>query len=61
MFYQVVVNYLMEEGCPDVVEMAKESKQTPLLLVVPNLDLVVVAPRDKQRLVGVKINASNRT
>ena len=51
----------MEEGCPDVVEMAKESEQTPLLLVVPNLDLVVIAPGDKQRLVGVKINASNRT
>ena len=51
----------MEEGCSDVVKMAQQSEQASLLLVIPNLDLVIVTPGHKQRLVGVKINSSDRT
>ena len=53
--------HLVEEGCSDVVKMAQQSKQASLLLVVPNLDLVIIAPGHKQRLVRVKINTSDRT
>ena len=51
----------MEEGCSDVVEMAQQSEQASLLLVVPKFDLIIVTPGHKQRLVRVKINASDRT
>ena len=41
----------MEECCPDVVKMAEEGEQTPLLLVVPDFDLIIVTSGHKQRLV----------
>lgn len=53
--------HLVEEGCSDVVKMAQQSEQASLLLVVPNLNLVIVTPGHKQRLVRVKINTSDRT
>ena len=56
-----VCAYLMEEGCSDIVEMTQQSEETSLLLVVPDLDLVIITSGDKQRLVRVKINATNRT
>ena len=51
----------MEEGCSDVVKMAQQSEQASFLLVIPNFDLVIVTPGHKQRLIRVKIDASDRT
>lgn len=36
-FCYLMTLYLVEKGCPDVVEMAKQCEQTPLLFVIPNL------------------------
>ena len=51
----------MEECSSDVVKMAEQGEETPLLFVVPNFDLVIVTTRNKQWLVRVKIDATNGT
>lgn len=49
----------MEEDCADVVKMAIEGEQTSSCLVVPDLDLVVIAARNEQRLCLVEVDSSN--
>ena len=53
--------YLMKESCSDVVKVTQQSEEAALLLVVPDFDLIVVAPGDKQRLVRVEVYATHRT
>ena len=50
----------MELNSADVVQVAQERKETAPSLEVPNLDLVVIASRAKERLRLVKVDASNR-
>ena len=50
---------VVEKDCADVVEVSVQGKETAALLPVPDFDLVVVAARDKERLVRVEINASH--
>jgi hypothetical protein len=49
----------MELDGPNVIEVSQKSEKAPAELVVPHLDLVVVAPRDQQRLGVVKVDASD--
>jgi hypothetical protein len=39
--------------------MSQQGKEAPSELVIPHLDLVVVAPGNQQRLCVVKVDASN--
>lgn len=52
---------MMEENSPHIVQMAVERKQTSPSLIGPDLDFVVVSPRNEKRLCFVKVNASYRT
>ena len=52
---------MVELNRADVVEVPEQREQTPLLLVVPDLDLVVVATRNKQGLCRVEVDAAHRT
>ena len=49
----------MELNCAHVVYVARERKEAALELVVPHLDLVVIAAADKQWLRFVKVNAAH--
>lgn len=52
---------MVEENGSDVVEMAVESKEAASSLVGPDLDLVVVASRNEERLGLVEVDTSNRS
>jgi hypothetical protein len=52
---------MVELHSANVVEVTKQSKQATSFLIVPHLDLVIVATRDEQRLIWVKADTSNRT
>ena len=51
----------MELDCADVVHVALESEHALFDFVVPDLDQVVVAARDKHRLRLVEVNAAHGT
>ena len=51
----------MEEHSADVVQMPSEREEALPLLVVPHLDLVVVATRNKQGLGMVESHTTDRT
>jgi hypothetical protein len=44
----------------DVVEVAEERKEAAAQLVVPNLDLIIVAARHEERLHRVKADTAHR-
>lgn len=52
---------LMEHSGPDVIEMTQQGEDASTLLVVPNLDLVIVAPGNEQRLLIVETYATYRS
>lgn len=52
---------MVEEGCPDVVQMSEEGKDALLLLVVPDFDLVIVTAGDKERLILMEGDSSDWT
>jgi hypothetical protein len=45
----------------DVIQMSKKSKQTPMQLVVPDLDFVIISSRYEERLRIVKMYTANRS
>ncbi len=50
---------MVEEDCSHIVQMPVQGKQTSARLVRPDLDLVVVAARHKERLRVMEIDASH--
>ena len=52
---------MVKEDGANVVQVAVEGEQAAALFPVPNLYLVVVSTRDKERLGRMKMNASHRT
>lgn len=51
----------MEEDRAHIIQMAVQCEKTPSGLVIPNLDLVVIASGHKQGLSRVEIDSSDRT
>ena len=51
---------MVEENGPNVVQVAIEGEETSSALIRPDLDLVVVPTRYKQRLCLMEVYASNR-
>jgi hypothetical protein len=47
---------MVEEYRPNIVQMAIEGEEAPPTLVRPYFDLVVIPPRDEQRLSLVEID-----
>lgn len=52
--------FVMKLHSANVVEMTEQREETTTLLVVPDLDLVVVTARHKQRLRRVEAHATHR-
>lgn len=52
---------MVEENGSDVVEMAVEGEKASSSLVGPDLDLVIVASRNEERLGLVEVDTSNRS
>lgn len=50
---------LMEHSGPDVIQMTQQGEDASSLLVVPNLDLVIVAAGNEQRLLIVETYATH--
>jgi hypothetical protein len=50
---------MVKENGSHVIQMSIERKQTPARLVAPDLDLVVIAAGDEQRLSLVEVNTPN--
>lgn len=50
---------MMEEYCPDIVQMAIQREQTPPCLITPHLDLVVITTGHEEGLGRVEVNGSN--
>ncbi|MFS7952063.1 hypothetical protein Hanom_Chr07g00602521 [Helianthus anomalus] len=46
---------------PNIIKVAKQRKQTPMQLVIPYFDLVIISCINKQRLRLMKMHATNRT
>ena len=51
----------MELHGTNVVQVAHQREQAAAQLVIPDLDLVVITARHKQRLRGMKVDATNWT
>lgn len=51
---------MVEENSPHIIQMAIEREQTPPSLIGPDLDFVVVSPRNEKRLRFVEVDASYR-
>lgn len=51
---------MVEEDGSDIVQVSIERKKASPSLVRPDLDLIIIPPRDKQWLRFVKIDASDR-
>ena len=51
---------MMEENGPDIVQMAIEGEETSSRLMRPDLDLVIVSSRHKERLSLVEVDSSYR-
>ena len=49
----------MEESCPDVVDMAFEYKITSFLLIVPDSNFTLIPAGNKERKMGMKVDAAN--
>jgi hypothetical protein len=49
----------MEFHRPDVIQVPQQREKAPSELVIPNLDLVIVAAGDDKGLMEVKIHASD--
>ena len=52
---------MVELHCTNVVQMPKQCEQAPPQLIVPDLDLVVIATRDKKWLRSVETDAAYGT
>eukprot|EP00117_Sycon_ciliatum_P042067 scpid19236/ scgid30660/ len=52
---------MVEFGRSHIIQMTEESEQASLHFVIPDLDLVIVSSGNKQWLVAVKINSTNRS
>lgn len=49
----------MEEDRSDVVQMPIQREDTPPRLIRPHLDLVIIPPRNEERLGFVEVDASD--
>ena len=52
---------MVEKYCADIVQMTGKREEALALLIVPDLDLVIVASAHKQRLGLVEGNSTNRS
>lgn len=52
--------FMVEEDCSDIVQVAIEREDTAASLVRPDLDLVIITARYEEWLCFVEINASDR-
>jgi hypothetical protein len=50
---------LVEEDGADIVQVSKQGEEAAALLVVPQLDLVVIAARDEHGLAGMEVEATH--
>lgn len=53
--------FMVKVHSSNVVQMADERKQTPSQFEVEHLDLIIITPRNKQRLRRVEVHASHRS
>ena len=53
--------FVMEHRGSDVVKMTQEGEDTSPLFIVPDLDLVVITSRHKQRLLLVEVHPTHRS
>jgi hypothetical protein len=50
---------MMKEDSPNIVQMSCQGKQTPLRVVIPNFDLIIVTTGYEHRLSLVKVDTAN--
>lgn len=51
---------MMKEDCANIIQMSIQGKKTSASLIGPDLDLVIVSPRNEEGLCLVKVYSSNR-
>jgi len=49
---------MVEEDCPNIIQMPIQCEQAPPSLVGPDLDLVIISPRNKEGLCLVEVDSS---
>jgi hypothetical protein len=52
---------MMKKCCANIIQVTKQCKKTSPQFVIPNLNLIVIASRDKQWLLLMEVNASHWT
>ena len=48
---------MVEEDCANVIQMPVQCEETPASLVRPDLDLIIVSTRNKERLCLVEVDS----
>lgn len=52
--------FMMKENCANIIQMSIQGKKTSASLIGPDLDLIIVSPRNEEGLCLVKVYSANR-